>query len=248
MSRQCPYFNHSACQISGCGCRFHFNPASLNEIVSTCLYQWICAAYQCGSNLRYLILKVFCGLDWKSTIAHTCDTKFLGADADLLFVCREQNRLSIRTSHLEPLTLSLDHFWTWGRDGQGQRRPVNSRVEINHLVHASPKATSQPLVHEGLAPTTAVGFEPSTRASLFSPPFRFRDITDDPGCISSVGQYDISHIVTGLQACIGQRQGIHPGEVVSENKAKNITFSWLLLQKVTAEHVEKKTNYELECH
>lgn len=56
----------------------------------------------------------------------TCDSEFLSANADLLFICGEQNSLSICTPHLKPLTLSLHHLRTWGRERE--------RHKMYHLV------------------------------------------------------------------------------------------------------------------
>lgn len=83
----------------------------------------------------------------------TCDSKFLGADADLLFICGEQNSLSICTPHLKPLTLSLYHFWTWesGRKREGHRVKIYSKETFkSHKTPGRcfyPKLLTEPPVH-----------------------------------------------------------------------------------------------------
>lgn len=84
----------------------------------------------------------------------TCDSQFLGADGDLLFISREQNSLSICTPHLKPLTLNLHHFWacTSGREKRERERGAPGE-DLEHrsiqgtynLVDASMKSS----YHEG---------------------------------------------------------------------------------------------------
>lgn len=66
--------------------------------------------------------------------SRTCDSELLCANADLLFICREQNSLTICAPHLKPLTLSLYHLRTWEGEGEIERESHGLKVRVELLL------------------------------------------------------------------------------------------------------------------
>lgn len=63
--------------------------------------------------------------------SRTCDSEFLGANADLLFICGEQNSLTICAPHLKPLTLSLYHLRTWEGEERERERKESHGLKVH---------------------------------------------------------------------------------------------------------------------